>query len=984
MLRGWRYLFILLLLPLATQAQVVFDSNPTGLKWYWLETDHFRIMYPERNEPLAQRMANLMETVYEPVSKTLGVEPKKITVVLQNQTTISNGFVSYSPRRSEFFTTPPQDYNFVGTNEWMTLLAVHEYRHVAQFARAYTGFNKLNMWLGGEAGFGGFSFLVMPSWFWEGDAVGLETALTPSGRGRIPEFNMVYRTSLLEHGGWNYSKQYLRSYKDFVPNHYVTGYFLTTHLRQKTQNPHIWDDLLGRSFAFPYLPWRIDRALKKETGMNLEQTFREMQGELKDRWEAQLEGLELTPVEVHVQRKTNQDRRIFTQYLYPQELEDGRVVALKTGLGDIERLVALSPNGEEERLYTPGIVYNSGMLSQGGGKVAWIENEFDPRWRARDYAVVRVYDVASDKVNKLNHGTRYVSVAVSPDGQKLAVIGIDIENKHFLEILNTADGSSQQVMQVAGENVQVAMPRWTTDGKSVVYLHTEGLGKKSLRQWTPATNAVVELLPASDENIGYPVPWKQYVFYNSPYSGIDNIYALDTHTGQKYQVTSRPYGAFNPEPSEDGKRLYFNDFTVDGHNVVSMELDPEQWLPVEHAVVRVDDLYQVWVEQEEGMEVLDEIPEKQYAGNEWVPFPGLFNPYVWGANVDPTSGATQVGVGLQDEMSTMRARLNYSYNPSENTNGVGLNLSIQRFYPILDLSVNNDARAVELPTPSGGRVTEAFRQRTLGAEVRVPLILTRGRFLQGVTAGVGLENIRVTGYDNPIRYLNQVGDNGSLTAFRYRLTYYSQLKQSTRDLAPRWGVYTSTQIRRTPQDPGTASDPNLIGSMAGNTTIFYLPGLGKHHTLQVRTSVQKQFAPRDTAGFLPSNAYVFSSPFFGTLRGYDYTLTEEFYLGSVSYGLPLLYPDLALWRLAYIQRISATAFFDYGYFRTSIGEQIGTFDYRTVGLDLNFDVNGMRYLPQFNVGVRVGYAMDHEDEPLFVGLLVDGLSLSQFRFPMGR
>ncbi|HAP59828.1 MAG TPA: hypothetical protein DCR93_10115, partial [Cytophagales bacterium] len=182
------------------------------------------------------------------------------------------------------------------------------------------------------------------------------------------------------------------------------------------------------------------------------------------------------------------------------------------------------------------------------------------------------------------------------------------------------------------------------------------------------------------------------------------------------------------------------------------------------------------------------------------------------------------------------------------------------------------------------------------------------------------------------------------------------------------------------QDPGTQADPNLIGWLGGATVQGYLPGIGKHHSVELRGSYQQQYAPRDTSGFLPFNSYLFSSPFFSTLRGYGYSATEQFLLGSFRYHLPVLYPDLALWHLAYIQRVSLTGFFDYGYFTTGIGEETFTFSQSSAGLDINLDVNGMRYLPRFNVGLRAGYALDATEEPFFIGVLVDGIPIQTFNF----
>src|SRR5687768_4520781 len=156
-------------------------------------------------------MANLLEHIRDAETRTLHSPPRKIAVILQNQSSVSNGFVSILPRRSEFFTMPPQDYNFIGTNDWLNLLAAHEFRHVVQYQHATRGFNKLIYYLFGSTTLAGLSQAAVPQWFWEGDAVATETALTPSGRGRIPNFSLVFKTNLMEGRTFNYHKQYLRS-----------------------------------------------------------------------------------------------------------------------------------------------------------------------------------------------------------------------------------------------------------------------------------------------------------------------------------------------------------------------------------------------------------------------------------------------------------------------------------------------------------------------------------------------------------------------------------------------------------------------------------------------------------------------------------------------------------------------------------------------------------------------------------------------------
>ena len=140
-----------------------------------------------------------------------------LIVVLQNQTAVSNGFVTVGPRRTEFFTMSPQRANFLGTFDWLDLLALHEYRHVVQYDKSRTGLTGFLANVLGEYTLSAVSHAAVPQWFWEGDAVGVETALSNSGRGRIPQFGAVFRANLLEKSSFNYSKQFLGSYKDFIP-----------------------------------------------------------------------------------------------------------------------------------------------------------------------------------------------------------------------------------------------------------------------------------------------------------------------------------------------------------------------------------------------------------------------------------------------------------------------------------------------------------------------------------------------------------------------------------------------------------------------------------------------------------------------------------------------------------------------------------------------------------------------------------------------
>ena len=183
---------------------------------------------------------------------------------------------------------PAQDYNFLGTNDWLDLLASHEYRHVVQYKQATRGLNKFIYFL-----FGGrrlLECLTLPHL----NGFGREMQLQPkqhslhSGRGKIPRFDLLFRTNLLEGRTFNYHKQYLRSYKHNIPDHYVLGYHMVSYLRRKTGDPEIWNKVTSRAWGMPIMPFTFSNALHKESGRYVTGVFNDMAAELKQEWQTEI------------------------------------------------------------------------------------------------------------------------------------------------------------------------------------------------------------------------------------------------------------------------------------------------------------------------------------------------------------------------------------------------------------------------------------------------------------------------------------------------------------------------------------------------------------------------------------------------------------------------------------------------------------------------------------------------------------------------
>lgn len=916
---------------------LILDQEPASQDWKQVNTSKFKVIYPKGNDSLAIGLAKRLESWYSSVSSSLNAYPKKLPLVLRSHTTRSNGFVTLAPRRSEFFTMPPQDYNFAGTNLWLDLLAIHEFRHIVQYEKSKTGFNKLLYTVFGEEALSGMSYLAVPTWFWEGDAVAMETALTPSGRGRMPEFGMAFRANLLEKGSYSYNKQYLRSFKDFVPDHYITGYYMVSYLRrQYPENP--WEDIVEEAFRKPYIPFTFSRAIKKKTGSNLVKTYKNMVGEAERLWRNQIAYIDTTSAHI-----ISHKAKVYTNYMFPQVGVNGNAIALKSGLGDISQIVSVNEKGEEKTEVVTGFIASSGMLSAQKGLVVWNEFRPDIRWGARTATVIKLYDLQERKLKTVTGPSRYSAADLSPDATKIATVYVSETNESWLVILDRHTG--KELFRFSnGDKGFVSMPRWSVDGHYILALLVTEKGK-TIIQADVETGMVKKLLPFSFENYGNPLQYGDYVLFNADYNGIDNIYAISLSTGDTFQVTSRPYGAFSPAIDKENNLLLFSDYEANGMRIASMPYQPQAWIPLSEVKRLKERYFAPWLSQEKDTNLYKNIEGISYEVGRYAPFNHLFNVHSWGLLwTENLFEELTVGIKSQDVLSTTTIAAGYAYNPFERT-GYGFGqISYQGFFPVIDLNVHAGNRSIqEQYSKEGESVKEKteWQEQHLTLGLRLPLNITRSKYSRSLSFESRLGFTKVDGYDLPVRKYTQQA-NGTLATLHYGIVYSRLLKKSKRDIHSRWGQVLRSGYVHTPVGG------DYHGFRAFVSVNLYNPGLFKHHSFIVKTGYQFQDL---------DNNYRFSNAI-SYPKGYGYTPFDHFYLASFNYTLPLFYPDWSIGPFLYLQRLQGNVFHDRGWgMLTNIPN---TFELSSSGLELSIDFNFMRFTPLLNVGIRCFYLHERD------------------------
>ena len=916
--KSYRCLFLFMLLSQMAYAQKVgvLRNNPTSLKWYDITTPHFDIIFPKYSKDDGYKLANTMELLYGPVSKTMRAKPIHTPLILQDQSTVSNAFVTINPYRMEFFSMPPQDYNFLGTYNWLNLLSVHEFRHAAQQSYSYTGKTKWIKILFGEQTAGGIAHLVYPDWFWEGDAVATETALSSSGRGRIPHFNIALKANLLEKPMFNYYKQVARSFNDFVPNHYVMGYNMVTYLRKK-QGAYIWSDIQQRSLNKFYLPFSWSLATKKYSGMYTKDVYKATMNDLKVKWQKQVD--ELT-IQEGSQLSTT-IKKSYTDYLYPQFTDNGEIISLKSGFDNISQFVSIDQNGSEKHVFTPGEVVKSGMLSVVKNKIVWAEQNYDPRWRMRTYSNIKIYDINTNKLKKLTHKGRYGSPAFSPDGTRIIASEVNSSSESYLVVLDANTGDVLKRWKTEKEYL-FSMPRWSNNTWILAFKHKQG--EKALIKINSETGEEKILLPYSDENIGHAVQYKDYILYNSPYTGIDNIYATHLPTQKKYRVTSAKYGAYNAIIDEGKSEIVFNKYNVNGMSISRLSFDPENWEPIESVKKVGLDYFKTLEEQENNADILSKVDldSSKYKLQKYKAWKHLIKPYSWGLAFSSTENQLLVGVASANYLSTMALDAGYAFDYPSMSGRWFVGASYQGWYPIIDFKYTSATRQVKTYDPFGRQVTLRWYEDELNAGLRLPLLLTNSRYNIGLNLGSEFNYVFNRKFDDPLIASFKNAQKKS-TFYKHDVFLYSLLKRNERDLYSKWGASLGLYYRYT-------FDKAELASMFASNLQLYLPGVANHHSTQLR----------GTYSHAPNSEYLYRTPYHYP-RGYSARLFKNLYTTTIAYAAPIWYPDLSVDPLVNFKRLSLEGFVDYGYGENYFNNSTQVM--RSFGLTLGLDGNLFRF-----------------------------------------
>ncbi|MCW3105885.1 MAG: hypothetical protein JWQ09_391 [Segetibacter sp.] len=901
-----------------------FGGNPSSIKWNQVNTDTARIIFPAGLEDAGRRVSSIIHELQKSHTATIGNRLRKISIVLQNQSTISNAYVGLGPYRSEFYLFAPQNSFELGAVNWPDALSVHEYRHVEQYSNFNIGLSKAAGVLFGQQGQAFANAASVPDWFFEGDAVFNETALTRQGRGRLPYFFKGYESLFKQDKHYTYMKLRNGSYTDYVPGHYDLGYLLVAYGREK-YGADFWKKVSHDAASFKPLIYPWQGAVKKYAGIPYKQFVSDAFAFYHNMWALSKGNV--------VDYITPSHNNYVTDYKYPYITADGSVIILKRSYRRIPAFYKILPNGKEEKIGVRDIA-NDDYFSYNNGKIAYSSYKADKRWGYREFSDIKVMDAVTGTTEKITNKERFFSPDISHDGQK--VIAVEMRTNQMSNLVAISLKGESLFRSKAARGLVYTYPKFSSNDSFVYTPARNEDGKMALVKIELSTGKETRLLPFADRIIGFPTVQGDTIFFTSSYLGSDESWAFIESKNKAYRVAVHPTGYYQAVYDGRQKRLITANFTADGYRLSAIGNASLLWYPVENKEDALPDIYAVKALQQENYKTLENIPIRDFAVKKYSKAFNLLNFHSWRPEYsDPEFSVILLG---ENVLNTLQTELYYTYNRNESSHKAGVNAVYGGWLiqPVIGASQTWDRSVTLNRTSSSNRDTSVlYNEFNANAGLRLPLNFSSGKQYRYLTAAATINSQHISGtgvYKNFIR-------NQSFNYWQGRLQYTGQIQKAVQQIYPRWGQTLLLQYRST-VNRLTANQFLANGSL-------YLPGFHVNHNIILTAAYQQ----RDTLGQYPfTNNFPFS-------RGYSPVDFPRMFRFGSNYHFPLFYPDWGFGNIVYFKRLRANAFYDYTWVK-SLRTQ-NTYTFNSIGGELFFDTKWWNQ-QDVSFGIRYSHLLDYK------------------------
>jgi hypothetical protein len=587
---------IVCVLPLSRRAEAAFDPS---LRFYTLETEHFRITYHTGLEDVAQHVASTAESLHGRMTEAMGYTPTKdkTEILLTDNAESANGSATALPYNAiRLLVTAPEDFSPLGdVDDWYLELLTHEYTHVLHTDHIRGLPTLVNAVIGKTIA----PNQVQPRWILEGYGVYFESTRSSAGRMRNSMWDMFMRTDVIENNlatldqMSNVVRRWPQGNLFYLYGSYFIQWIAETYGEKALRD-------VAYDYGGQLIPWGIQRSIRRATGKTYDELYPLWMDGMRRAYGAQV---------AEVRRKGLREGTRITHHgqvaRYPRWIPDnawpehrGGILYYRddqhyrTGLFalDVKRdargnVIAADEKGSELVART-NIETFSSFLPDGGlvfGGAEFYRNVFLFNDLERmDPGQKSPYGAPDGKRVQLTlPAMRAADPATSPDGRRVVFTRNHAGTRtiHIGDLGATGVSNVQSLVPTSFLE-QSFTPRWSPDGTHVAYSVWKRGGYRDIRyvDVRDGTSREITNDRAVDGSPSFS-PDGKWLFFHSDRTGITNVFAYELATGKLKQVTNVLTGAYSPEPSPDGKTLAYVGYGKAGFDLYAMPLDDDRAWP---------------------------------------------------------------------------------------------------------------------------------------------------------------------------------------------------------------------------------------------------------------------------------------------------------------------------------------------------------------------------------------------------------------------
>jgi Tol biopolymer transport system component len=588
--KAWIAALILALLAAMAPAVHAYDTSkmPTTEKIKVLETDHFTVLYQAPLAMAATVVAGYCEEAYHVLTRMMEMQPRhNIRVYLIDTFDTHNGWATVVPKNTMavYLAGSEQGSSIYQPGNYLRRTVYHELMHVLSMdLRA--GYNKVMEKIFGQIDpslIGGdpLSYLLFlstaspnmlaPRWYLEGLSMYAETEFAAPGRGRSTLGDMIFRTAVKEDNLIPYSEWYITTPRwPYGSTAYWYGMRMIQYLSETSARPNPVGETVqsvSKSFLF-----NAGGGIRNVSEMHWKLMAREMlhqERTLQTQNLGLLEQLPHTPAKrltaksiavgnvrfagdkIYLMAATEERRN--TLYRYTPE------TGTLEKIGNAHTPVpfgSLSATATGRHLYYTNLEIHS-------TENIWYE--------------VRRYDTSTGNDTCLTRQGRYRYVDVSPAGDQLAATSQRAGITYLIEVPVAAAGDARQekIITTVGLEADLAAPRYSPDGRRIVYVEAEG-DRFRLKVYDRDADKNTVLYHSKFQIIA-PTwhPDGEQILFGCDANGVYNLYRLPlSGSAAPAPVTHVWGGLFFPSFAGDGRSLAAVSYDGFGPHLVTIAYPP--------------------------------------------------------------------------------------------------------------------------------------------------------------------------------------------------------------------------------------------------------------------------------------------------------------------------------------------------------------------------------------------------------------------------